>query len=124
MPSLSGTWIGTNTGTFTGGSCSLSGSANLNFTFSVAGSALTGTGSANGYPCFNSDCSVSDYPTVLGNITGSVSGNTISLQFSGTAQGGLCGGQSAGVSFTGTIDSTGKTITGSNSKGTVVLHKQ
>jgi hypothetical protein len=77
---------------------------------------VSGSGTEDGLPCFNNaDCSVNDYPTIIGSVSGTVSGNTISLSFSGTANGGVCAGQSSGFSFTGTLvdDHTISGVTGS-----------
>jgi hypothetical protein len=119
-----GTWVGTVTGTFSGGGCSYNGVSGLSFTFTVSDNVLTGTGSESGLPCFNlSNCSIYDFPNTTGTVSGSVLNASISLTYMGTAIGGVCDGQSVGLSFNGTRN--GITITGTTPTGnSVALTKQ
>jgi hypothetical protein len=116
--------VGTDSDTFSDGVCSYTGVVNITFTFSVSGSVLSGSGSADGFPCFNDgDCSIYDFPNTTGTISGSVSGTSGTVHYSGTAQNGVCIGQSGGLGFTGMVNGT--TITGTTSRGGVVnLTKQ
>jgi hypothetical protein len=111
-----GTWNSTQNFVSSDGTCSQNVTASISLILSVSGGVVSGSGTENGIPCFNDDCSVDSYPTITGPVSGSVSGNTISVVFSGVANGGACDGQSVGTSFTATmINST--TISGTTPSG-------
>jgi MBG domain-containing protein/List-Bact-rpt repeat protein/Regulator of Chromosome Condensation (RCC1) repeat protein/Big-like domain-containing protein len=115
-PAWNGTWNSTQSFVSSDGSCSQNVTASISLVLSVSGGTVSGSGTENGIPCFNADCSVDSYPTITGPVSGSVSGNTISVNFSGVANGGACDGQSVGTSFTATmINST--TISGTTPSG-------
>ena len=119
-----GTWAGTITGTWTASGCSWNGTVSFTMTISTSGSAVSGSGALNGDACFNlGDCSIDSFPNSSGTVSGSTSGQTINISYSGTAIGGLCDGGGISVSFTGTL--SGTTITGHTSDGKQVhLTKQ
>jgi hypothetical protein len=81
---------------------------------------ISGTATLNGVPCMTSYCGVNDYPNTSGTISGTVSNGVIDLTYTGHALNGVCAGGGLSMHFTGTINATTISATGSK---TVSLHR-
>jgi hypothetical protein len=113
----SGTWNSTQNFTSSSGDCSEDITATISLNISFSDGEISGSGTENGPPCFSdADCSVLDVPNISGDVSGSASGNTISIEFDGYAEGGSCDGDEVSFSFNATlVNST--TISGTTGSG-------
>lgn len=105
----SGTWVGTYSWTTSGGNCSWQSAGNITMTLLVTNGVVTGSGTEDGVVCINEKtCEIRGYGTLYGPLSGTVTGNTISLTGNLTNS---CNGVSYVAPFSGTL--TGCTISGS-----------
>jgi RHS repeat-associated protein len=114
-----GTWSGRWNATQinAAGGCTIQNGGNVVMDLSIVSGSVTGTAVLYGITCYYiSSCATIDSDTAAGEVSGTVTSNTISLNFDGSIVQGACAGSGITWSFTGTL--TGNVITGN---GTVSL---
>jgi hypothetical protein len=118
---VAGTWSGTVTGTFSDGAgCSWTGTTQFSMVVTQSGTSYSGPAHFNGIPCFyDGDCSINDFPTTTGTVTGSVSCPTVTLNYVGYADTGVCSGQEVDANYTLTL--SGNTLSGTTPTKTINL---
>jgi hypothetical protein len=118
---VAGTWAGSVVGTFSDGAgCSWTGTTEFSMVVTQSGDSYSGPAHFNGIPCFyDGDCSINDFPTTTGSVTGSASCPTVTLNYIGYSDTGVCSGQEVDANYTLTL--SGNTLNGTTSTKTINL---
>jgi hypothetical protein len=121
---ITGTWVGTISGTFFAGSCFWTGTAFISAVISQNGTVISGPVNYDGIPCFNPyTCGIFDFAQTTGYVTGSTANcPTVVATYHGTVVSGACSGQTINVRATLTLN--GNTLIGTSPGFTLILTRQ